>query len=137
MAGFDRKIHLLIVDQHKAVRKALHFRLRAMPNIEVVAAVDVDEAQQIIVSSGQIDVALLGLSGRIDELQRMLNLIRELVGRGTAVLALTPFIDEAVQQSIFQAGASRYRLKNIDTPELVADIKGLVSERDKISTKGK
>jgi CheY-like chemotaxis protein len=40
-------------------------------------------------------------------------------------LALTSYIDDLAREMVLQAGASDYRLKNINTPELLAEIEML------------
>ena len=115
-------IRLIIIDQHKGVRNALRVRLRAIPSISIAGTFDAKEAKQIIGTDLQPDVALLGLTGQNDELGYMVRLVEMLVENGTAVLALSSYIDDIARELVLEAGASDYRLKNINTPELIAEI---------------
>ncbi len=131
MLGLMEQIRLVIIDQHKGVRNALRVRLRSAPNLAIVGTVDTDEAKRLAQTDLQPDVALLGLSGQNDELAYMVDLVKQLVAKGTAVLALTSYIDDMARELVLQAGASEYRLKNINTPELLAEIELLAEDRRK------
>jgi CheY-like chemotaxis protein len=99
--------------------------LRSTPNIAIVGTVDAKEAWELAQSDLRPDVALLGLTRHNDELMFVVDLVKRLVARGTAVLALTSYIDDLAREMVLQAGASDYRLKNINTPELLAEIEML------------
>ena len=122
MLNLMETIRLIIIDQHKGVRNALRVRLRAIPSISIAGTFDAKEAKQIIGTDLQPDVALLGLTGQNDELGYMVRLVEMLVENGTAVLALSSYIDDIARELVLEAGASDYRLKNINTPELIAEI---------------
>ena len=122
MLNLMEPIRLIIIDQHKGVRNALRVRLRAIPSISIAGTFDAKEAKQIIGTDIQPDVALLGLTGQNDELGYMVRLVEMLVENGTAVLALSSYIDDIARELVLEAGASDYRLKNINTPELIAEI---------------
>ena len=125
------QIRLIIIDQHKGVRNALRIRLRSAPNIETVGTVDIDGAFKLVESGVHPDVAVLGLTGRNDELGNMINLVKVLVAGGTAVLALSSYIDDIAREMVLHAGASDYRLKKINTPELLSEIEMLAETRRK------
>ncbi len=131
MLGLMEQIRLIIIDQHKGVRNALRVRLRSAPNLVIVGSVDADEATRLTQSDLPPDVALLGLSGRNDDLGYMVALVKRLVAGGTAVLALSSYIDDMARELVLQAGASDYRLKNINTPELLAEIELLAEDHRK------
>ncbi|MCP4419017.1 MAG: response regulator transcription factor [Chloroflexi bacterium] len=121
------QIRIIIIDQHKGVRDALRVRLHATPNVDIVASVDAAEALKLVFSCRQPKVAILGLTGQNDELSMMIELVKVLVAGGTAVLALSSYIDDMAQELILQAGATDYRLKNINTPELLTKIELLAA----------
>ena len=123
------QIRLIIIDQHKGVRNALRVRLRSTPSLAILGAVDADKAKNLIQTDFQPDVALLGLSGDNDELGFMVDLVRLLVAGGTAVLVLTSYIDDLAREVLLQAGASDYRLKTVNTPELLAEIELMAEDR--------
>ena len=131
MLGLMEPIRLIIIDQHKGVRNALRVRLRSAPSICVVGTEDADDARRLLLDDVQPDVALLGLSGQNDELREMVKLVEQLVDGGTAVLALSSYIDDVAREMVLRAGASDYRLKNINTPELIAEIEMLAEEQRK------
>lgn len=131
MLGLMEQIRLIIIDQHKGVRNALRVRLRSAPSVAVVGSVDAHEAVQLAYNDLHPDVALLGLSGKNDDLNYVVELVKKLVAGGTAVLALTSYIDDLAREVVLQAGASDYRLKNINTPELLAEIEQLAEEHKK------
>lgn len=124
-------IRLIIIDQHKGVRNALRVRLGSTASIMIVGTFDADAVEQLIAADLQPDVALLGLTGHNDELSSMVKLVKLLVNEGTAVLALTSYIDDLAREVVLAAGASDYRLKNINTPELIAEIERLAESRRK------
>ena len=125
------QIRVIIIDQHKGVRNALRIRLRSALNLEIVGTVGVSEAERLLQTGLQPEVALLGLSGQIGELGIMVELVKLLVAGGTAVLALSSYIDDIARELLLQAGASDFRLKNINTPELLAEIERLAEDRRK------
>jgi len=131
MLNLMEPIRLIIIDQHKGVRNALRVRLRAIPSISIAGTFDAKEAKQIIGTDLQPDVALLGLTGQNDELGYMVRLVEMLVENGTAVLALSSYIDDIARELVLEAGASDYRLKNINTPELIAEIELLAETHRK------
>ena len=131
MFGLMEQIRLIIIDQHKGVRNAMRIRLRSAPNLAIMGSVDADEAKRLAQTDLQPDVALLGLSGQNDELAYMVDLVKQLVAKGTAVLALSSYIDDMARELVLQAGASDYRLKNINTPELLAEIELLAEDHRK------
>ena len=122
MLGLMEQIRIIIIDQHKGVRDALRIRLDSAPNVDIVGSVNAAQALDLAQSNVRPDVAILGLTGQNDELGFMVRLVKMLVARGTAVLALTSFIDDVARELILQAGANDYRLKNINTLELLSEI---------------
>ena len=129
MLGLMERIRLIIIDQHKGVRNALDIRLRSAPTVKIVGTVDMNEAKKLLQIGLQPDVALLGLTGRNDALGEIVELVAKLVEGGTAVLALTSYSNDIAREMVLQAGASDYRLKNINTPELLAEIEMLAEAR--------
>lgn len=119
------QIRLIIIDQHQGVRNALRIRLGSTPNVDVVGSVNALQALELTQSDIRLDVAVLGLTGQNDALFSMVNLVKVLVARGTAVLALSSYMDDTARELILRAGAHDYRLKNINTFELLAKIEML------------
>lgn len=130
MLNLMEPIRLFIIDQHTGVRSALRIRLGSAPGISIVASVDATEAALLTQGDLMPDVALLGLTGQNDELKEMVKLVALLVENGTAVLALSSYIDDVARELVLEAGASGYRLKNINTPELIAEIRLLAESNN-------
>ena len=130
MLALMEKVLLLILDQHTAVRHALAVRLASASEIEIIGtgSTDPDANDPGLLQSA--DVALVGIMESSEfELGHIVNLVKQLTTSGTAVLALTSFIDDFTRELIMDAGASRYLLKNINTPQLIAEIHSVVAER--------
>lgn len=128
MPNLMEKIRIIIIDQHQKVRDALRIRLASTPNVEVIGSVTAAQALALTYSNIGSDVAILGMTGQNDELELMIKLVRVLAARGTAVLALSSYIDDTARELILQAGAADFRLKNINTLELLAEIESLAKE---------
>lgn len=131
MLALMEKVLLLILDQHTAVRHALAVRLASASEIEIIGtgSTDPDANDPDLLQSA--DVALVGIMESSElELGHIVNLVKQLTTSGTAVLALTSFIDDFTRELIMDAGASRYLLKNINTPQLIAEIHSVVAERE-------
>ncbi len=129
MLDLMKQIRIIIIDQHQGVRDALRIRLDSTPNVDIVDSVDAAQAMALVESDVRQDVAILGLTGQNDELGFMVRLVELLVAQGTAVLALSSYVDDLARELILQAGASDYRLKNINTPELLSKIELLAAAR--------
>lgn len=128
MLGLMEQIRIIIIDQHKGVRDALRIRLDSAPNVDIVGSVNVVQALELVQSGVRPDVAILGLTVQNDDLSRMIKLVEMLVARGTAVLALSSYMDDITRELILQAGANDYRLKNINSLELLNEIELLTHE---------
>ena len=127
MLSLMKKIQVVIIDKHTAVRRALAVRLGAYPNIKVVGTSGtlLDTA---VLDEHPPDVAIVGLTGKNEDLLSVLDLVRRLTARGTAVLALASYIDDVAREMVLQAGASRYLLKDINTPQLLSEIEAVAAE---------
>ena len=115
------KVRLLIIDDHEAVWQALTTRLSSTPSIEVVATTQDAFAPELTHSSS--DVALLGLKSSSDgNLDATIGTVERLTEAGTAVIILTPFADDIERELVLHAGAYRYLLKDINSPQLISEI---------------
>jgi DNA-binding NarL/FixJ family response regulator len=132
------KIRVIIVERHAAVRCALQNRLEAVPHLEVVAAVP--EPAAALPHLSPIDtpqVVLLGLhNGSDEELFDTLSHIQQIVRRPAEVIVLAPYADEVERLLVQQAGARRYLLKYIDSPQLIHEIETAAHwESDSLASK--
>jgi DNA-binding NarL/FixJ family response regulator len=125
------KVRLLIIDEHEAVRQALATRLSSTPTIEVVAATQGIETSQNSFN-GLSDVALLGLRSSSDvDLDVTIGIVERLTEWGTAVIILTSYADDIEREMVFHAGAYRYLLKDINSPQLISEIIEVAHEQAK------
>jgi two-component system response regulator DevR len=120
------KTKLLIIDDRESVCQAFEARLSKAPEIELVGSTGSSQQGIQLVSEKQPDVVLLEVkiadgSG--------LETCRQIVANGTSVIILTSYVDEAERQAAFEAGASRYVLKNIDLERLVKAIQAVRSDQ--------
>ncbi len=128
MNGLMERIRVFILDNHLGVRQALAARLQSSSAIEIVGT---SGTRRWLVSKGHMtmpQVAILGLAGGNEPSEDCLVLVRRLTQEGTAVLALASYIDDRVREEILQAGARRCLLKNINTPQLIAEIEQVAAE---------
>lgn len=118
-----KKIRLLIIDQHRAVRTALGVRLRSSKEIDVVAAAQNLGEEHQCVEVNPPDVVLYGLkSSRSLDLDATLNDVAELARRRIPVIVLASYADDIERELLFHAGASRYLLKDINSSQLIHEI---------------
>lgn len=116
-------VRLLIVDDHSEVRHALVVRLNSAPDMAVVGEIaDAEEALQQAETLCP-DVVLMETK-RADG--RGLELISRLTHfPGVKVIVLTSYLSEWEQWAAFRAGALRYLLKDIDTGQLLEQIRAV------------
>ncbi len=113
-----QKIRLLIIDDRETVRQALEARLSHAPEIDLVGSTGSSDVGVQAVLDLSPDVVLLEIKmadGRGLDTCRRITQARP----STAVIILTSYVDEAERQAAFQAGASSYALKDIDSQRLI------------------
>ena len=119
-------IQVLITDDQDIVRQGLSVILKHQPGIEVVGAAANGREAVRLVEKIQPDVVLMDL--KMPEMNGVLA-TREIVGKHPAVkvVVLTTYdADDWVFDAI-RAGASGYLLKDSDSDQIVAAIKGAVA----------
>jgi len=124
MAGRERKIRVLIADDHAILRAGLTMLVNTQSDMEVVSeAVDGVTAVRAARDT-KPDVALLDLTmpgvGGMEALREMARYCR-----ATRVLVLTMHEDPAYLRSALAAGASGYLLKRAVDSELIAAIRAV------------
>ena len=122
MTDADRRIRLLLVDDHPIVRDGLRAVFEREPGFEVVGqAADGVEAVEVALTL-QVDVVLMDL-----RMPRMggVDAIRLLRGRApeTRILVLTTFDSDADVLPAVEAGATGYLLKDAPREELVRAVR--------------
>jgi DNA-binding NarL/FixJ family response regulator len=115
---------VLIVDDHADVRHALAVRLGSAPDVAVVGEIDDADAALQQNESLRPDVLLVETK-RTDG--RGLELVSRLAHSeaGTKIIVLTSYLSEWEQWAAFRAGALRYLLKDIDTAQLLEQIRAV------------
>jgi DNA-binding NarL/FixJ family response regulator len=118
----DKKIRILLADDHTVVRRGLRLLLEGQPEFSVVAeasdgkqAVDAAEASRpdVVV----LDVAMPNLNG-IEAAQRILA-----SNPGVAIVVLSMHSDEGYVLRALKAGAKGYLLKDAAEGDLIEAIK--------------
>jgi NarL family two-component system response regulator LiaR len=116
---------LVIIDDHEGVREALQSRLNAAPDIEIIGCTGCWKTGLQKALELQPEVMLLETK-RADG--QGLEALRWLSDQcpGAAVIVLTSYPDADEEAAARSAGAARYLLKDIDTTQLVTEIRSLV-----------
>lgn len=121
----ERKIRILLADDHTVVRRGLRLLLEGQPEFSVVAeaadgkqAVDAVEATKpdVVV----LDIAMPNLNG-IEAAQRILS-----VAPSTSIVILSMHSDEGYVLRALKAGAKAYLLKDSAEGDLIEAIKSVV-----------
>lgn len=115
----ESTISVVLVDDHPALRVGLRIMLEQAPDIHVVAEAGAGEEALAQIRALRPDVAVLdcqlpGVSG-----MEIAAEIRRL-GLSTRVLALSAYTDDQIVQSMLQAGAVGYLLKE-EAPAAIVD----------------
>lgn len=120
----EKKIRILLADDHTVVRRGLRLLLEGQPEFSVVAeaadgkqAVDAAEAAKpdVVV----LDIAMPNLNG-IEAAQRILS-----VAPATAIVVLSMHADEGYVLRALKAGAKGYLLKDSAEGDLIEAIKSV------------
>ena len=117
---------LFIIDDHDAVREALEVRLNAAAGLEVVGCTGCWETGLQEAINKKPDVVLLETKRADGQGLEALRCLSEQCP-STNIVVLTSYPDADEQEKALQAGAARYLLKDIDTPQLVREIEAAVA----------
>ncbi len=108
----DKKVKIIIADDHEIFRKGLKVILNRLKNVDVVGEASNGDELIDIVSSINADIILMdiempGMNG--------IEATREILSKkpGVKIVALTMFNDEQYIQDMLDAGAKGFLLKNI------------------------
>ncbi|MEC4674598.1 MAG: response regulator transcription factor [Nitrospirota bacterium] len=120
----DKKIKVLIVDDHRIVREGLSAILETKEEIEIVGEAGdggeaVEKARQLLPDVIVMDVSMPGMTGV--EATRIIK--REMPHIG--IIALTMYEDQQYIFDLVRAGATGYLLKDSDSTEIVAAIRAV------------
>ncbi len=120
----DRKIRILLADDHTVVRRGLRLLLEGQPEFSVVAeAADGKQAVDAVESAKPdvvvLDIAMPNLNG-IEAAQRILS-----VAPNTSIVILSMHSDESYVLRALKAGAKGYLLKDSAEGDLIEAIKSV------------
>ncbi len=116
---------LLIIDDHDTVREALAARLSTAAGVDVVGCTGCWETGLQETLELKPDVVLLEIK-RVDGqgLEALRGLTQQCPCSNVIVLTSYPDAEERIEAR--RMGVSRYLLKDIDTPQLVREIRDIV-----------
>ena len=126
------KIRVLVIDPHPAVGIALAVRLRSDPALEVLAVAPDWQYGLELAQAQRADVILLEPKGAISPEVDLARELERTFGSGSApaLIWLTSYAMASELDRAQQAGARRYLLKNLDSRQLIQDIKAVATERN-------
>lgn len=126
-------IRILILDEYAAVCQALAARLSAFSGITVVGATHIFAEGLQLLRLLEPDVVLLELKVKgeltLDPAGRISQVSTVWPG---GIIILTSFLDELERAAALQAGARRYLLKNINSEQLIAEIRAVADEAGRV-----
>jgi two-component system response regulator NreC len=128
----NKKIRILLADDHTVVRQGFRFILSAQPDMEVVAEAAngrdaVGECSRLKPDVAVMDVSMPELNG-IEATRRLQE-----VSPHTRVLALSMHKDAVYVREILRAGASGYLLKESIDSDLLAAVRAVASGQGYLS----
>jgi len=124
------RIAVMIIDEHPAVRHSLKALLNTIPEIEVIASIATLDEGETLAQNAHPAVVLLGLRTYTNNTAALNRIVTRFTQKGTAVIVLSPYLDDVEQEMFYQAGAKNYLLKDINIPQLIAAIQGAISSSE-------
>ena len=115
---------LLIIDDHDDVREALESRLNATPDVEIIGCTGCWETGLQKALELHPEVMLLETKRADGQGLEALQCLSDQCP-GAAVIVLTSYPDADERAAARSAGAVRYLLKDIDTAQLVTEIRSV------------
>ena len=119
---------LVIIDDHDDVREALESRLNATPEIEIIGCTGCWKTGLQNALELQPEVLLVETKRAdgqgLEALQCLSNQCP-----AAAVIVLTSYPDAEERAAAWTAGAARYLLKDIDTAQLLTEIRSVALHR--------
>lgn len=113
----DRKIRVMIVDDHMVVRRGLTHVIQTFKDVELVAEAESGEEALLGCRQHQPDVVLMDVKMKgVDGIAAT-----EAIGKfypNTKVIGLSTFHDKELVEQMIEAGAIGYLLKNVSVKEL-------------------
>lgn len=120
----DKKIRILIADDHAVVREGTRQILEQEPDMEVVAEAGDGEEAVRLAASAKPDVAIIDIAmPKMDGIEATKRI--KASNRQVAVLILSAYDDNQFVFSLLEAGAAGYLLKSVRGRELVDAVRSV------------
>ena len=123
-------INVLVIDDHKMIRDGLKVMLASLSKFQLFKLVEADSGEDAIKKINKntfevviIDYQMPGLSGA-ETIQRILRFRPKM-----KILALSNYDELSYIQSMMDAGAKGYILKNIEPTEMLNAIKTILADK--------
>jgi NarL family two-component system response regulator LiaR len=129
----NRKIRVMIIDDHAVVRSGLSAFLMVYPDLEMVGEAESGEEGVARAALYQPDVILMDLVMPGMDGVATTRAIRQRYPN-IQIVALTSFKDDNLVQGALQAGAIGYLLKNVTASELANAIRSAYARRMTLSS---
>lgn len=115
-------IRILVVDDHRLVRKCICAKLESVPDFRVVGEAESGERARQLARELEFDVALMDLNmpgiGGLEATRRVLS-----ANPQCKVLGLSMYVDGPYPRRFLEIGGSGYVSKNSDTEEMFLAIR--------------
>lgn len=118
-------IHVLIVDEHEQVRRALEAWLRGADDLQVVKSTG--RYAQAVEDARVLTPEVVLLETKCPDGLLTLKALRAAAPQA-AVIVLTSYSDSREEEAVFTLGASAYLLKTLDSQSLLHTIRQVGSE---------
>jgi NarL family two-component system response regulator LiaR len=118
----QKKIHVMIVDDHAVVRSGLGAFLAAVPDLDLVGEAENGEQAVVRAKALQPDVILMDLMMPGMDGVTAIRSIKE-HNPSIQIIALTSFQEDELVQNAMKAGAIGYLMKNVSVRELEVAIR--------------
>ncbi len=128
----DKKIRVMIVDDHDMVRRGLAVFLKVKPDLELVGEASNGEEALRLCHQAQPDVILMDMVMPEMDGATATRLIRERYPQ-VQIIALTSFQEQELVQKALQAGAISYLLKNVSAADLTEAIRAAHAGRSTLA----
>ena len=128
----EKKIRIMIVDDHAVVRSGLGAFLSAVPDLELVGEAENGEQAVVRAKAFKPDVILMDLMMPGMDGVTATRSIKECLP-GVQIVVLTSFPEDELVQNAIKAGAIGYLMKNVSVRELEAAIRSAYSGKMTLS----
>ena len=128
----EKKIRIMIVDDHAVVRSGLGAFLSAVPDLQLIGEAENGEQAVVRAKALKPDVVLMDLMMPGMDGVTATRSIKE-CNPGIQIIALTSFQEDELVQNAIKAGAIGYLMKNVSVRELEAAIRSAYSGKMTLS----